>query len=53
MEFVSALIHDLSVLGGLALWPAHGAFMAMLGLFTVAFENIGSFITGLLLGNLI
>lgn len=48
MEFVSALIHDLSVLGGLALlWPAHGAFMAMLGLFTVAFENIGIFVTGL------
>ena len=47
MEFVSALIHVLSVLGGLALWPAHGAFMAMLGLFTVAFENIGIFVTGL------
>lgn len=47
MEFVSALIHDFCVLGALAAWPFHGAFMAMLGLFTVAFENIGIFVTGL------
>ncbi len=46
-ETVSALFHDIGVLGALAAWPLHGAFMAVLGLFTVAFENIGGFITGM------
>ena len=44
MDFVLALFHDLSVLIALAVWPLHGAFMAVLGLITVAFENIASFI---------
>ena len=46
-ETVSALIHDFCVFGALAAWPFHGAFMAVLGLLTVAFENIGIFVTGL------
>ena len=46
-ETVSALFHDIGVLGALAAWPLHGAFMAVLGLFTVAFENISGFITGI------
>ena len=46
-ETASALLHDLGVLGALAAWPFHGAFMAVLGLFSVAFENIGGFITGM------
>lgn len=46
-ETVSALIHDFCVLGALAAWPFHGAFMAVLGVFTVALESIGEFITGI------
>lgn len=46
-ETVSALFHDIGVLGALAAWPFHGALMAVLGLFTVAFENIGDFISGI------
>ena len=46
-EILSALFHDLTILGALAAWPLHGAFMAVLGLFSVAFENIGGFMTGM------
>ena len=46
-ETISALFHDISVLGALAVWPLHGAFMAILGLVTVGFENLESFITNL------
>ena len=46
-ETFSALLHDISVLGALAVWPFHGAFMAVLGLFTVAFESIGGFVSGM------
>ena len=46
-EIVSALFHDLTILGALAAWPVHGAFMAVIGVFTVAFENIGGFISGI------
>lgn len=46
-ETLSALFHDIGVLGALAAWPFHGAFMAVLGLFTVAFENIGGFMTSI------
>lgn len=46
-ETVSALFHDLTVLGALAAWPLHGAFMAVIGVFAVAFENIGGLITGI------
>lgn len=46
-EMLSALFHDLGVLGALVAWQFHGAFMAVLGLFTVAFENISGLITGI------
>ena len=46
-ETVSALFHDLTVLGALAAWPLHGAFMAVIGVFAVAFENIGGLIMGI------
>ncbi len=41
-ETAGALLHDFAVLGALALWPVHGAFMAFLGLFQVAFEGISN-----------
>ncbi len=47
IETIAALFHDISVLGALAFWPLHGAFMAILGLVTVGFENLQSFITSL------
>ncbi len=47
IETITALFHDISVLGALAFWPFHGVFMAILGLFTVGFENLESFITNL------
>lgn len=46
-ETVSALLHDIGVLVALAAWPFHGAFMALLGLLTVVFENIGGFMTSI------
>ncbi len=46
-ETASALLHDLGVLGALAAWPFHGAFMAVLGLFSVAFESVIQFFGGL------
>ena len=46
-ETMEALFHDLSVLGALAAWPIHGVFMAILGLFTVGFENLEILIMGL------
>ncbi len=47
LETIEALFHDISVLGALSAWPLHGAFMAVLGLFTVGFESLESLISGL------